>query len=161
MAQPKLLEGEVMEPTEDQKLRDLNRTLTRQLHDAMEENDRLRKRLAQGDAPVARLRETLTPFYQLLQQLFGEMDAIAPEAAKTAATAQPAASPVWEAWKQRLGQTVAKGITALQTHGELNTQQLAMATGLNRKTITNSVVFQLNKAGLINKNGGRFSLKQI
>ena len=40
-------------------------------------------------------------------------------------------------------------------------EQLAIVTGLDRSTITRTVIFNLNKAGLINKSGGRFSLKKL
>ncbi len=41
---------------------------------------------------------------------------------------------VWASWKTRLGGGCAKAIDALLTHKELNTQQLAIATGLHRTT---------------------------
>jgi transcription initiation factor IIE alpha subunit len=80
----------------------------------------------------------------------------------------PAAAPggnarvtaVWESWKSRLGGGCAKVIDALLLHGEMNTQQLAIACGCNRNTIPN-LILKLNRAGLINKNGGRFSLKPL
>lgn len=67
---------------------------------------------------------------------------------------------VWESWKQRLGGQTAKVIDALLLHGEMNTTQIAIAIGTRRNNIPN-LVFKLNQAGLINKNGGRFSLKQL
>ena len=45
-------------------------------------------------------------------------------------------------------------------HGDMNTQQLAIAIGQHRNSIPR-LIYTLNKAGLINKNGGRFSLKQL
>jgi DNA-binding IclR family transcriptional regulator len=40
------------------------------------------------------------------------------------------------------------------------TEQLSIATGLHRTTIP-KLIYELNKAGLIDKSGGRFSLKQL
>lgn len=133
--------------------------------------------VARAEAKLARqqvaralhnLRKQLAPLYQALQMVFGELDAAAPDTgdASTASTATSGQSlddrqkKVWDSWKSRLGITASKCIDALTTHGELNTQQLAIATGLHRSTVPTGI-HALNKAGLINKNGGRFSLKQL
>lgn len=132
--------------------------------------------VARAEAKLARqqsaralhnLRKQLSPLYQALQMVFGELDAVAPDTTEFA-TATPSSGAsldarqkaVWDSWKSRLGATASKCIDALMTHGELNTQQLAIATGLHRTTVPTGV-HALNKAGLINKNGGRFSLKQL
>jgi DNA-binding transcriptional ArsR family regulator len=110
---------------------------------------------------VGKLRQQLSPLYRALQEVFGEMDEIGGEQPGDATPAQPArSSAVWESWKHRLGGGQAKAIDALLLHGEMNTTQLAIATGLHRTSIP-KVISNLNKAGLINKNGGRFSLKQL
>lgn len=161
----RLLEGEVMngDRTELERLRASVDRLTRERDALREENGELHDRLRESDAPVAELRAKLEPFYRLLQAIWGDIDRIAPQASQAeqppAQDARTAA--VWQAWKQRLGGTVAKGIDALLIHGELNTQQLSIATGLSRPTITNTVVLKLNRAGLINKNAGKFSLKAL
>lgn len=160
----RLLEGEVVDnPQADEvaRLRDLNRTLTRELHDALDENERLRKRVATADVPVARLREKLAPFYQLLQAVFGDIDELSPDASSSpGAAVPPKNAAVWEAWKGRLPTGAGKIIDALMKHGDANTQQLSILTGLHRNSIPRSI-YELNKAGLINKNGGRFSLKVL
>jgi hypothetical protein len=45
-------------------------------------------------------------------------------------------------------------------HGQLTQTQLRIHVGCATGSVT-SIVFQLNKVGLINKNGGRISLKEL
>ena len=100
----------------------------------------------------------LSPLYKALQPVFGDMEPIAD---LTDAPAMPVAkSAVWDSWKSKLGASAAKVIDALLTHGELNTQQLAIAVGLHRTTIP-AIIYKLNQAGLIDKHGGKFSLKRL
>lgn len=134
-------------------------------------------RTAQADADNARdtadhalsaLRRQLTPLYRALQGVFGELDAAGvsdePQSPTTHAGHAPPNSDrmrsVWESWKSKLGKGEGRVIDALLTHGELNTTQLSIATGDHRNNIP-SFIYKLNKAGLINKNGGKFSLKSL
>lgn len=152
-----LLEGEVdnRDSVIDQ-LREENETLRGQVIEL-----RAKVSLAErtNKAAVSKLRHQLEPLYRALQQVFGEIEVIAP-AGGSAVLADSKVGAVWESWKSRLGQTTAKVIEALLTHGDLGTQQLAIITGLHRTTIPQAI-YKLNKAGLINKNGGKFSLKQL
>ena len=110
----------------------------------------------QATHALAALRKQLAPLYRALQAVFGELDA-----AGVQETAIPGrASAVWESWKARLPGGPAKIIDALLLHSEMNTQQLAIATGVHRNSIP-AMIYKLNKAGLLNKNGGRFSLKAL
>lgn len=140
------------------------------------DNKRLRAQVtvAQADAEQAHrdtarslsaLRQQLTPLYRALQMVFGELDAVGvddtePSESSAGASHNPRVSAVWDLWKKRLSGGCGKVIDALMVHSNLNTQQLAIATGLHRTTIP-KLIYELNKAGLINKSGGRFSLKQL
>lgn len=148
-------------------LRQENRRLQRMVSDARVEAERARE---DANRALARLRQQLGPLYRALQAVFGELDAagVTEPASATEVSSSAAASgvdarvaAVWASWKTKLGGTVAKGIDALLLHGELDTGQLAIAAGVDRRTVTNTIVYKLNGAGLINKNGGRFSLKQL
>lgn len=110
---------------------------------------------------LSALRRQLSPLYRALQAVFGELDAAGIEdmPTPTQTVRHSRVSVVWESWKSKLG-AAGKLIDALLVHGELNTQQLAIATGLHRTTIPKHI-YTLNKAGLLNKNGGRFSLKEL
>jgi len=139
------------------------RAMTRQRDDANRETKR-----AQEDAQraLSMLRTQLGPLYRALQAVFGELDAAGvtedrrpePGDAPPAAPAKNVA--VWEAWKQRMPPAVGKVIDALLLHGELNQVQIKVAARIGSSTVTDAV-YKLNKAGLINKNGGRVSLKQL
>lgn len=138
--------------------------------DLQTENGRLRQELAQARAEVtaarrengqaiARLRAQLSPLYSALHGVFGEMDAIG-DAPDVAPLIDGRKKAVWESWKSKLGGSTAKVIDALLLHGEMNTQQVAIAIGLHRTTIP-ALIYKLNQAGLLNKNGGKFSLKEL
>jgi hypothetical protein len=160
----RLLEGEVMDVGDDgeaARLRDELRRVAGERDALRAENVRLRQRVNQIDGPAVALRQTLDP----LRAIMGEIEVIDPQPVAGAAPAAGAApdsrsAAVWESWKQKLGGSAAKVITALQHHGEANTQQLSILTGLHRTTIP-KIIYEVNKAGLINKAGGRFSLKQL
>jgi chromosome segregation ATPase len=137
-----------------------NRDLQTSIHSLRAELDQAKRSNAKA---VAGLRHTLTPLYKSLKALFDELDEVDNSAEETATqpvAADPRTLAVWKEWQQRLGTTAAKCIDALLIHKELNTQQLAIATGLHRTTIPKAI-YALNKAGLISKNGGRFSLKKL
>lgn len=169
MAQPMLLDqgGSVarhIDADEMSRLRQDNDELR-------EENALLKAELAalrgRSERAVRGLRQILLPLHTALKEVFGEMDIAAPEQARqessgtsTAPDVDPRKRAVWDSWKQKLGGSAAKVIDALLLHGEMNTQQLAIAVGLHRTTIP-AIIYRLNQAGLINKNGGRFSLKQL
>lgn len=146
-------------------LEDYLRTERRRADRAEEELQALRSTVAHEKRAIAGLQHQLQPLYHSLRKLFGEMDAINPDVESAPAQASgypsdPRVNAVWESWKGKLRGTAAKIIEALLLHGQMNTQQLAIATGLHRTTIPKGI-YDLNKAGLINKNGGIFSLKQL
>ena len=118
---------------------------------------------------LSMLRQQLGPLYRALQAVFGELDAAGiadtapspqPGAAPPSASQDPRVTAVWESWKSRLSPACGKVIDALLLHGELNSVQLKVAARLGTSTVSESVS-RLNKAGLINKNSGRFSLKPL
>jgi len=155
-----MLEGTV--DTSAETIADLEREvqdLKRQLRESRIERDRA---TAAAAAALTALRRQLTPLYRALQMVFGELDAVPDDAPSS--SSQPGGdartTAVWDAWKERLGGQPAKVIGALQLHGEMNAQQIAIAIGCHRNTVPN-IVSKLNRAGLINKNGGRYSLKTL
>jgi hypothetical protein len=152
---------------EAEALRMENRRLRRELQDAQTNEARARE---DAQRALLMLRQQLGPLYRALQAVFGELDAagvaddVRPSAVVTpgagASGMDPRKAAVWDAWKQRLGGQCAKVIDALLLHSDMNSTQLAIAIGTRRQNIP-SLIYKLNQAGLINKNGGRFSLKQL
>lgn len=142
-----------------------------EIADLKEENRNLRAAIARAHAETAQattdaaralgaLRRQLSPLYSALQMVFGELDSAGvADAAPGSAPTNDRTKAVWDSWKSKMG-AASKVIDALLLHGEMNTQQLAIACGVDRTTIP-AYVMKLNKAGLINKNAGRFSLKAL
>ena len=150
------IEGQVEDP-ELESLRGEVRRLRHELSNTQLEATRAHQQSAQA---LAMLRKQLAPLYRALQAVFGEIDAAGISDNGGNPADNPRVSAVWSSWKSRLGGRKAQVIDALLLHGEMNTTQLAIAIGCNRNTIPN-LIFELNKAGLLNKNAGRFSLKQL
>ncbi len=164
MAQ-QLLEGQV-EDERDHRIADLelaNRQLRSDLAIAHAEVSRLTNETGRA---LGSLRRQLQPLYRALQSVFSELDAagVDYESASAAASGAPRTDhrtmAVWESWKSKLPAGCGKVIDALLLHGDMNTQQLAIAVQMHRTSIP-KLIHTLNKAGLINKNGGRFSLKPL
>jgi hypothetical protein len=142
----------------------------------MKENERLRMEIGElkiqllrsdernGEVEEGgrRLKEVLTPLYTALQHVFGDLDAVVSNDASGAvgAASDARVSPVWESWKQKLGGKAADAIDALMVHGELTHTQLRIHIKCGQQTVYDTVL-RLNKAGIINKNGGKISLKKL
>jgi DNA-binding transcriptional regulator GbsR (MarR family) len=154
----------------DREIQRLKREVTRlqdALNDAKGDAARVQRDAARA---LTNLRRQLSPLYHALQDVFGELDAsgladqpLAPLVAGTAVHSlnnDPRVIAVWTNWKQKLGVGPGKIIDALLLHTEMNTQQLSIATGYHRNTVP-QYISELNKAGLINKKDGRFSLKAL
>lgn len=112
---------------------------------------------------VEALQKQLSPLYRAMQAVFGDIESAIGTAADSAPSApqvSPNVSFVWAAWKVKFPGVGSKIIDALLVHGEMSTTQLKIVCQAGTSTITNGVS-KLNGAGLINKNGGRFSLKQL
>jgi hypothetical protein len=158
----KLLDGEVEDPR-DTRIAELEDELRDVRNEVARANSAALQAKRDATRALGTLRRQLGPLYRALQDVFGELDAAgiedsAPSASST--TGNTRTSAVWESWKSRLPGGPAKIIDALMLHGEMNTQQLAIATGVHRNSIP-AMIYKLNKAGLLNKNGGRFSLKPL
>ena len=158
-SRPLLLEGHVVsgDVEADRRVSELRRNI-RGLEDELAT---LREALQKSERSRARLKKQLGPLYGALRELFGELDDIADLSDAPQSQEQPdRVKNVWQMWKGKVGACGAKIIDALLTHNDMNTQQLAIATGLHRTTIP-AGIYALNKAGLLNKSGGRFSLKTL
>ncbi len=130
-----------------------------QLNEAEENLRQERQKTASIERGVQELRKVLSPLYQALQHVFGEIDTMGVGSAP-AAGVDPRKSAVWEDWKQKLGGKAADAIDALHLHGEMTHTQLRIHMKCGQQTVYDTV-HRLNKAGIINKNGGKISLKQL
>jgi hypothetical protein len=134
--------------------------LREQLRQAREELLAKSAKDGQVERGIAALRQSLGPLYGALQNIFEETDAMQIPHSSTAQNF-PQKSAVWDDWKKKLGGAAAKIIDVLHLHGELTQKQLAIHIGTSRIQTVYDAVFKLNKAGIINKNGGKISLKEL
>lgn len=115
------------------------------------------------------VRRQLSPLYRALQMLFGELDAVGPDAPPSMRV--PSQDPsgldarvvaVWESWKDKLGRgsSATRMIEALQTHGTLTVKQLMVAMRAAQQTVYDAAS-KLGRTGLIDKNGNAYSLKKL
>jgi hypothetical protein len=160
-----LLEGNV--DTRDQEITRLRGQVEDLENDLAISRAETKRATQSASRAVARLRQILTPLYAGLKELFGEMDA---SGLIDTATAAPTGSPapaddrkvkVWEAWKNKLPGQASKLIDAMLTHGDCDVEQFVVITGCARRQTTYDAIHKLNKLGLINKNGGKYSLKEL
>ncbi len=154
----RLLEGDVMEQdsAELTELREEVRELRAELSRARNETAAAQREAVRA---VSALRKQLSPLYRSLQAVFGELDAVAGD--EEGSTGTPTrTSAVWESWKSKLPGNTAKIIDALLLHGEMNSQQIAINIGIHRNNVP-GLIYKLNKAGLIRKNGNNYSLKTL
>lgn len=109
------------------------------------------------------LRQQLGPLYRALQAVFGELDAAGvTEAAfpPGQSVAAPTNTAKWDEWKVRLGPSCAKVIDALLLGDEMNARGIVVAARMGLQTVYEATS-KMGRAGILIKNGGKFSLKQL
>lgn len=155
------LEGRVEKRRSDEDLELINEGLRAKLAQLEGELRTERTKNAGIDRAVQKIRDSLGPFYNGMRLLFGEMDAIGTsDSEPSLADVDPRKSAVWEDWKRKMPGTPALFINALMIHGELTQTQLRLHAKCAAGSVA-GVVSKLWKAGLISKNGGRISLKDV
>jgi hypothetical protein len=102
------------------------------------------------------LKSQLEPEYRAMQMLFEDLEQFGSNGSG------PANSEIWEPWKVKLGKRPAQMIDALLDRGELTRTQLATLTGQSpgSGSYANNLS-QLNKNGLLEKNGDKLSLSKL
>jgi hypothetical protein len=127
------------------------------VHQELEQESRkLREELAAARNVIAAIRKRFEPEYRDLQALFGDLDKHSPNGAG------PVNAGIWEPWKTKLGKTPARMIDVLLERGEATRIQLATLTGQSpRSGSYANNLSQLNKNGLLEKNGDKLSLAKL
>lgn len=158
----RLLEGDVVEDDRESRIVELEAEVEALRSELSQAKFAITQAQREATRALSALRRQLTPLYRALQGVFGELDAAGVEATESHETTKPDSrtAAVWNAWKSRMPGQPAKIIDALLLHSDLNQQQISVATGIPKGTIP-GLISKLNKAGLLNKNGGRLSLKQL
>lgn len=134
-----------------------NETLKIQVGELKTALFRERERIGQLEHGLSGLRTSLTPLYQALQQIFGDFEGLDIRAEESA---KPQVSAVWDSWKTKLGGKTAEAIDILMLHRSLTAGQLRLHLHCATDYVY-QVISKLNVNGLINKQGGKISLKEL
>jgi hypothetical protein len=153
----KLLEGAVIpegDESEDvEALHDEIHQLRDDLSAARRETSQAKRESARA---LAALRKQLSPLYQALQMVFGELDALPADEP----VAQTVSRSAWDEWKQRLGPSCAKVIDTLLLGGEMTITSICVAAKIGKRTAY-TATSKMGQAGILLRNGGKFSLKKL
>lgn len=155
---PLLLEGQVDD--RDQLIESMQDEIEQLRSDLLVAKAESARAVQQANRAVAKLRNILSPLYGGLRELFGEMDTFGGDETVAKPVTDSRAKAVWESWKQKMPGKSAEFIDILLLHGEQTAAQLKI-TGRCASDTVYQTIHKLNKAGLINKNGGKFSLKKL
>lgn len=163
---PRLLEGviDVAPDARDQRIASLEaevRELRRARDDAEVEATRARE---DANRALSMLRKQLSPLYRALQAVFGELDAagVTDQSPIGGAngSAGSATDPRWDSWKNRLGPNCAKVIDVLLLGGEMTVTGISLTAKMGKNTVYQATS-KMGQAGILVRNGGKFSLKQL
>lgn len=159
MAQPLLPDSQ---HEEVERLRREIRGLEMELREAKDEAETAKLSASDAVQAIRALREQLGGFYKALKMIFGEISRVeagevysAPPTSESRSTL----SPRWEMLKSKLGGRQEEFIVLLQ-HGEMNAAQIRAAAHCDIKTVY-ATIKKMRDGGLLNKNGGKFSLKEL
>ncbi len=131
-------------------LRDEVRDLKRELAQSRAETIAAKRDAGRA---LAALRKQLGPLYRALQDVFGELDTATSDEAPYASQ-----SGAWDEWKRRLGPSCAKVIDALLLGGEMSVKAIMVSAKMGPNTVYQATS-KMGQAGILSKNGGKFSLK--
>lgn len=162
-SRPLLGEFAGQQPDETITLRKRISQLEADLRESKHVIQRLEVALADTERPLKSLRRMLSPFRSVILAIFNELDAagISESApAESAPAVRLAKSAVWDRWMNQLGGNRATMIRTLLEHGEMTRTQLRVASGIADGSL-NSVATELVRLGLINRGGGKYSLKEL
>lgn len=115
----------------------------------------------QAEQALSALRKQLSPLYRALQSVFGELDAAGVEDTPVGTSAVSSRiDTIWASWKSKFPGKPSMIIDALMVHGQMSISQIAIAIRSDRRNVP-PMLSKLKGAGLLEKNGSMFSLKQL
>lgn len=136
----------------EQRVRDLERELA----DKDQQIDQSRHLVEQG---ARSLRRALSPVYKALQQVFGDIDTLVPEARGAAPSQDPVlGAPYWDTWKSRVSPAAGRVIDLLRATPNMNQSQISAAVKMDPRTVSKSLG-QLRSVGVLRSNGGLHALQ--
>jgi len=160
----KLLNGEVEDPRDEEirQLREENDALQMMVRDSERAAQDAKQQQRDYAAALARLKRQLSPLYQALCQVFGDLDAAGVEdiiGPREQAT-HTRGSAVWDEWKARLGPGCTKVIDVLLLGGEMTIAAISIAGKMGKRQVYEATA-KMGQVGILVRNGGKFSLKQF
>jgi hypothetical protein len=156
-----LLEGEVRQDDAVRLKREIA-GLEQELEEVKAERDQLKQASADSIQAIRALRKLLDPFHTVLRMIYGEISRIDVGQIGVESNGNNSASvlsPKWQMLKTKLGGRQAEFIDLLQ-HGPMTAAQLRAAAHCDIRTAY-SVIERMKAGGLLDKNGGKFSLKDL
>jgi outer membrane murein-binding lipoprotein Lpp len=123
----------------------------------LEIESELRRVKSENARAISALRAQLSPLFQALRAVFGQMDSISTDAAPEAAPKNAK----WDVIKQRLTPRLREAIDILQVQSRMTRTQLAAAMRMDRSNCTKNVVAILLRQGLAVDDGQGISLKEL
>jgi hypothetical protein len=150
MASPFLLEGHTCESCES-----LRRKLERTEDALRQVREDLLKAQRQLIA-TGRFKKMIAEPFHVLRTIMDELSDV-----EVDSPASPRSNAVWDSWKSKLGGKKAEFIQAMLECGHpMTSEQLRVATHTGRSTVP-QIIHQLKDLGLINKENGKYSLKEL
>ena len=138
--------------------------LEEEIEDLREQLRESKDKLAAVSRGQARLKQTLAPLYSALQMIFGELKGVeASESPSSTTPGGPLDSSRYEPWRQKFRGQIANAIDILVKYeAGLTRRQLAGFLKVEPGSGTMSqIIFKLNKAELIEKDGSNIRLRRI
>lgn len=148
---------EMGEPSELQLLRQRVEELEGELENSRDALEREKKKSIVAIRAMGTLRGILQPLYNGLKAIYGELDAAGAQGMQPS---DSQADGKWEIWKRKLPGKTAEIIQALLDHGEMTVKQMMAATHTGQNTVY-GITAKLGELKLLNKNGGKFSLREL
>lgn len=147
-----------------EKLRSENRRMSEELRLAKLALETVKSETGAVMEGVNELRNLLTPLYRGLRLTFGEMDAL-PTSTPTANGSHAVSNPklaIWQKWIDKFGAASlnARFIMALLEHGQMTATQIRVVMQCATNSVFNTAT-RLKGLGLIEKSGGKYSLREL
>jgi len=146
-------------------LREQVRELERQIRIERESSSKamleVRNEVAMERRAYTKLRRSLQPWKELIDTIFGELDAAGVESdVAQSSTQRPHVSAAWDKWKQTFPGKTAAIIDTLLAGGKMNRDQLRIATQSGWSTL-DAGLKKLKDVGLLLKEGNYYYLKPL
>lgn len=167
MGHPQLPDSETRRPAADQELDRALRLIESLERDLATERENIQKERQKSmniKRALANLKEKLNPMHNAINLIYSDLDAAGIEvdesntAAAGTAPSTHVGSAKWESCKQRMPGHPAELIDLLLIHKEMTVQQMAGLGHMGKQSVYRAIA-KLTGAQLLNKAGGRFSLK--